>query len=252
MILPGLSAELGWPELATVFGALAMGGVLKGVTGAGAPIVAVPVMAALVDLRLAVMVMLVPNLLTNIRQAHQFRDARPERAFLLPYLGAGVVGVLAGTALLNGLDGRMLEVMVGATALAYVAFRLAQPGWRLDMPGARRLALPAGAASGLLQGATGLSAPATLGFLNAMQLPRRTFVATVALLFCLFSAVHMVALGALGLFTPGIAMLSALALIPILLGMELGGRLAARIDARLFDRLILGLLTVVAAKAILG
>jgi uncharacterized membrane protein YfcA len=252
MTLPGLSVPLSWPELAAVFGALAMGGVLKGVTGAGAPIVAVPVMAALVDLRLAVMVMLVPNLLTNIRQAHQFRDARPERAFLLPYLGAGALGVLVGTAALAGLEARLLDIMVGVTALCYVAFRLAQPGWRLDWPAARRLALPAGAAAGALQGATGLSAPATLGFLNAMQLPRRTFVATVALLFCLFSTVHMVALGALGLFTPGIAVLSALALIPMLLGMELGGRIAARIDARRFDRLILLLLTAVAIKAMLG
>lgn len=252
MTLPGLPAAFGWAELAAVFAALVMGGVLKGVTGAGAPIVAVPVMAALVDLRLAVMVMLVPNLLTNIRQAHQFRDARPEPAFLRPYLAAGAVGVLLGTALLAGLGARTLEVMVGATALAYVAFRLAQPGWRLAWPLALRLTLPAGAAAGLLQGATGLSAPATLGFLNAVQLPRRAFVATVALLFCLFSAVHMAALILLGLFTPAVAVLSALALVPMLLGMELGGRLAAHIDAKRFDRLILLLLMAVAAKAILG
>lgn len=252
MILPGLPGGLGAAELAAVAAALAMGGVLKGVTGAGAPILAVPVMAALVDLRLAVMVMLVPNLLTNIRQAHQFRDARPERAFLLPYLGAGAAGVLAGTAALAGLGARTLEVMVGLTALAYVAFRLAQPAWRLDWPMVRRLALPAGAAAGLLQGATGLSAPATLGFLNAAHLPRRAFVATVALLFCLFSAVHAVALAWLGLFTPAIAALSALALLPMLAGMELGNRLAARIDARRFDRLILALLAVVAGLSILG
>ena len=53
--------------------AFALGGILKGATGAGAPIVTIPVIAAFYDVRIAVIIMVVPNLLTNIGQLYQFR-----------------------------------------------------------------------------------------------------------------------------------------------------------------------------------
>ena len=44
--------------------AFALGGILKGATGAGAPIVTIPVIAAFYDVRVAVIIMVIPNLLT--------------------------------------------------------------------------------------------------------------------------------------------------------------------------------------------
>jgi uncharacterized protein len=248
MFFDGQILGLDAVEIAVIVAALVMGGVLKGISGAGAPIIAVPVMAALIDLRMAVMVMLVPNLLTSLRQLIQFRRAQPDRGFLWPYLAAGTVGVLAGTWLLAGLGTRTLEILVATATLLYVVFRLVQPAWTLSWPVARRLAIPAGLMAGILQGATGLSAPATLSFLNAVQLSRPAFVATVSALFCVFSVVHIAALGTLGLFTPHVALLSACALVPMLLGMEIGTRLVNRIDMRTFNRVIILLLLAVSVK----
>jgi len=52
--------------------AFALGGILKGATGAGAPIVTIPVIAAFYDVRVAVIIMVIPNLLTNIGQFINF------------------------------------------------------------------------------------------------------------------------------------------------------------------------------------
>jgi uncharacterized membrane protein YfcA len=41
--------------------AFALGGILKGATGAGAPIVTIPVIAAFYDVRIAVIIMVIPN-----------------------------------------------------------------------------------------------------------------------------------------------------------------------------------------------
>ena len=49
----------------TVAAALSVGGVIKGITGAGAPLLAIPVIAAFHDIRLAVAVMILPNIITN-------------------------------------------------------------------------------------------------------------------------------------------------------------------------------------------
>lgn len=247
----GLLASLGPAELVAVVLSLLLGGVLKGFTGAGAPIAAIPVMAAFVDLRIAVMVMLMPNLLTNLRQAVQFRRSQPERGFLWPYVAGGGVGVLIGTWLLTGLPGRWLDVLVACAALAYVLFRIGRPDWRIERPAARAGAVPAGVAAGILQGATGLSAPATMSFLNAVRLTRPEFIATVAVVFCVFSALHITVLWAMGHFTAEIAVLSSAALLPVLIGMEVGSRLSRQVPAALFDRLILSLLVLVSAKVLL-
>ncbi|MFN7225036.1 MAG: sulfite exporter TauE/SafE family protein [Paracoccaceae bacterium] len=250
--LPDILLQRTSLELSLILFSLFLGGVLKGVTGAGAPIVAIPVIAAIVDLPTAVMIMLVPNALTNIRQATVFRASLPERRFLLPYLAGGAAGVLVGTALLTGLPSRGLDLLVACAILLYVGFRLAKPSWGLSRAVADRLAVPAGAVAGVLQGATGLSAPATLGFLNAVKFARPTFVATVALLFLVFSAVHILSLAVLGVFTLAIAFLSFLALAPILIGMAAGGRLGNRIPQTTFEYVVLTLLAAIALKLLIA
>lgn len=250
--MPDILFVLTSVEITAILFSLLLGGIVKGVTGAGAPIIAIPVVAALVDLPTAVMVMLVPNALTNIKQALMFRKALPENRFLIPYLIGGGLGVLVGTALLTSLSTRGLELLVACAVLLYVIFRLAKPSWGLSREYADRLALPAGAVAGLLQGATGLSAPATLGFLSAAKLARPAFVGTVAILFLVFSIVHIVSLAFLNIFTTEIALISLMALAPILLGMRVGHHFAARIPHKTFEYIVLALLVTVAASILLA
>ena len=71
--------------------AFALGGILKGATGAGAPIVTIPVIAAFYDVRIAVIIMVIPNLLTNIGQLYQFRKTILPRFFTISFaLGGGI------------------------------------------------------------------------------------------------------------------------------------------------------------------
>ena len=60
-----------------------MGGILKGATGVGAPLIAVPVMTSFVDIRFAVAVFVVPNLVTNLIQSIIYRRALNDRLFFI-------------------------------------------------------------------------------------------------------------------------------------------------------------------------
>src|SRR5687768_2237790 len=142
-------------ELVVVALCLAAGGLIKGATGAGAPILAVPALAAFFDVRFAVVVMLAPNIFTNLWQALRFRYALPERGFMLRLLAGGILGVAAGTLVLTSLPSDALSLVVAAAVVGYVVLRLARPHWQLDAALARRLAAPAGVAAGVLQGAGG-------------------------------------------------------------------------------------------------
>lgn len=245
-------AALGWGAFAAIAISLLMSGIIKGITGIGASIASVPVMAALIDLRVAVLVMLVPSMVSNLHQAARFRQAQPIEGFLLPYCLAVIVGVIVGSHLLVTLPVRILEYLLAVMVVAYVAFRLARPSWQMHRLVARRWAMPSGIIAGVLQGATGIAGPAVIAFLNAMRPDRPQFMLTIALIFCVFAASQMLTLGAMGLFTPEVAGLGAVALMVQIVGMEIGNRLARYVPAVLFDRLILTLLVVIAAKIILG
>lgn len=245
-------ADLGWAGLAAIFGSLLFGGILKGITGIGAAIVSVPVMAALTDLRLAVLVTVLPNLFTNLRQAVQYRDARSRGDFMLPFLATVSLGVVIGTHLLVHLPERLLEFLVAGMVLAFVAFRLARPEWQMAPAAARRLAWPVGLISGVLQGATGIAGPPVIAYLNAMRPSREAFLGTIAIVFLVFSTMQLVTLASLGMLGAGLVLLGAGALGVLLMGMEIGARIARFIPARIFDRVILGLLCVVALKMLSG
>jgi uncharacterized protein len=235
-------------EILLVCACLAIGGVLKGATGAGAPLLAVPALVALFDVRFAIAVMAVPNLLTNAWQAWRFRENLPGAGFTVPFTAGGMGGVCAGTLLLSMVPAEKLSILVALAVAGYVVLRLAKPGWKIEMARAQRLALPAGLAGGFLQGASGLSAPVSLTFLNAMRLERPVFIAIISLFFTTFGAVQIVAMLASQLLSRTDLAYSVLALIPIWAAMPLGAALARRMAPAVFDRFILALLTLLAAK----
>lgn len=235
-------------EIAVVALCLTAGGILKGATGAGAPILAVPALAALFDVRFAVVVMLMPNLLTNVWQAWRFRAHLPERSFILPLVTGGACGILLGTFALKAFASDQLSLLVAAAVLGYVGLRLARPHWVLAMPMAKLLAFPAGIMAGILQGAAGLSAPVSITFLNAMQLGRERFIVSISSLFATFTAVQVTAIHWNGLIRPGEIWYSLFALLPVSLAMPVGAWVAKRVDARSLDRLILVILLLLALK----
>jgi uncharacterized membrane protein YfcA len=228
--------------------AIALGGILKGAIGAGVPIIAAPALTMLYDVPTAVAVLVVPNLLSNVWQAWIYRREALSRGFLLMFAGGGMLGVTVGTWLLTVLRAETLSLLVALSVVGYIALRVARPGWTLGGATALWLSGPAGAMGGLLQGATGISAPASITFLNAMRLPRLTFIATISIFFVAMTAMQIPALWSVGLLTPERLVMGGAALGVVLLSMPVGSWLGKRASPVLFDRLMLGVLAVIAAK----
>ncbi len=222
-------------DLALVAVCLMLGGALKGATGVGAPIVAIPAMVLLFDVRFAIVVMVLPNLLTNCWQLWSYRAHLANPRLLTLMTGGSVIGVIGGTYALANLPSETLSVLVASAIVAYVALRLANPHWTLSLPLARRLALPAGIASGFLQGSTGLSAPVSITFLNAIRFPRPVFIAAISLFFLVFSAFQLAALNFGGVMREGEFLIGAFAILPSLAGLPIGARLARNLTPQLFD-----------------
>ena len=233
-----------------IFVAFVLGGVLKGATGAGTPVVAVPVMAAFFDIRIAVAIMVTPNLLTNINQIFKFRAHHLPERFALFFAIAGAVGAGVGTVMLVYLPARVLTLLVAGAVVLYITLRLLRPDFKLEFALARRIVLPAGFIAGMLQGAVGISAPVSVSFLNAMRLARPVFIVTISGFFFAMSSVQIPMLAAYGVMTWTLLGLGIAAMIPLWIGMPIGEWLAKRMSAQAFDRLVLVFLGVMALRLI--
>ena len=228
--------------------ALALGGLLKGATGAGAPIIAVPVMAVFYGVPHAIVILIIPNLLSNLWQAWSHRaDAMPADFTLLFALG-GIGGAAVGTVMLAQLPSEAIQVLAAFSVLLYVAFRIARPGWVLPFAAARRMVLPVGTLAGILQGAVGVSAPVSITFLNALRPERRAFIGTISVFFACMACIQLPLLGWFGFLSWERLFWSCAALLPILGAMPIGAALSRRFSRELFDLLILVLLSAVALR----
>jgi uncharacterized membrane protein YfcA len=235
-------------ELLIVFMALFLGGALKGATGMGTPIVAVPALAAFFGVPYAIAILIVPTLLTNVWQAWQFRAHWTGLAFLPRLVVFAIIGIVVGTWVLTRLPTNLLSLGLGITTVLYIVVRLARPALTIGPAAARRFAPIVGVVSGFLQGAMGVSAPVSVTFINGMRLSRPQFVLTASALFLAFVLTQIPALSLAGVLTWQRLIYSVVALVPVAAGMPVGGWLAGHLDAKAFDRLILILLAAIALK----
>lgn len=229
-----------------------LGGILKGATGVGAPLIAVPLLAAYVDVRFAIVIFSIPNLVPNIWQVWAYRKTLLPAKFIAGFVLSGMLGGALGTWVLAHVHTDALVFGVVALVFLYIGLRLSRPHWVLPYDRAVVLAPLTGFTAGVLQTAAGLSAPVSITFLNAMRLRRETFMPTASAFFVGLGLVQVPLLVAYGMLDGPHAALSASALIPLVAGMPIGAWLGRRLSQAAFDKIILAVLTVLALRLIWG
>ncbi|WP_249975598.1 sulfite exporter TauE/SafE family protein [Vreelandella olivaria] len=225
-------------------------GVIKGAIGSGVPVIVIPVLTMLYDVKLAIAVLVAPNLFSNALQLWQYRHHLLPLRFLAAFSIAGGVGIVLGTWGLVVLSPTLLSLGVAVAIILYLVVKLTRRKMALPFSTAERVVLPVGLLAGILQGAAGMSAPASITFLNAMQLERRVFIGSISVFFAAITLVQIPALLSAGLLTFELSVYSLIALMVILAAMPLGAQLGKRLPHHWFDNLIMLLLAGIALKII--
>ena len=233
-----------------IFTAFALGGILKGATGAGAPIITIPVIAAFYDVRIAVIIMVIPNLLTNIGQLYQFRKTILPSFFTISFALGGGIGAFLGTILLVSLPIKILTLSVAIIVIIYILLKIAVPSWKLVYGKAKKLVFIMGAGGGILQGSAGLSAPISITFLNSMKLERNQFIPTISVYFGVMSIFQMPTLYYYDFLNLEIIIVSVMSTIVLMCFMPLGSWIAKSISKETFDKVTLILLGFIALRII--
>lgn len=234
--------------LLIAFIALLVAGIVKGAIGSGVPVIVVPILTMLYDVQLAIALLVAPNLFSNALQVWQYRRHLLPLRFLAAFSIAGGLGIVLGTWGLVVLAPDILSLGIAGVIVLYLIIKVMKRHIALPFNIAARLVIPIGLLAGVLQGAAGMSAPASVTFLNAMQLKRSVYIGSISVFFVAITIVQIPALLNAGILTLERFLFSILALVVILAAMPLGARLGKRLPHRWFDNLVMLLLASIAGK----
>lgn len=222
---------------------------VKGVAGMGGPLLAVPFIAAFTSVEYAVVVLSLANMVSNGWLLWEHRaGARGTGFVMIPFLGVGTLGVIAGTWILTEIDDRTLALVIALVIAFYIWRYLADPQFGLERKTARRLAAPMGLVGGGLLGATGTAGPLIATYLHSIRMSRPSFIHMMSLTFTVFGMIQLVTLVVLGAFTPERTTQALWTIVPVAAMTVVGIRIGRLIKQRTFERVVLALLGIAAVR----
>lgn len=239
-------------DLLWIIFAFLAGGFVKGVIGLGMPFVAIPVISFVADVPTAVGLVAFPSIWPNVAQIWMYRAhaSRPGTTFLMSV--GTIIGTGVGVSFLMQIDKALIAHLLGGLLLLYIGLRVVRIELRISPRVGAQIAFPTGILSGLLGGMTGISAPVTLTYFMALKLPKYEFIYAISVFFIAIGSAQAFFYVESGFLSWSLFAVSALALIPILIGMQMGTWATRFISQQLFERLILVLMTTLGIKLIMG
>ena len=234
-------------------------GAVNGLAGFGFAVVGTMALASIVDPATAVVLMIIPMVAANAMLVSELSAAELRtcgRRFG-PLVASALVGTIVGMIVLDALPDRPLRVGLGLITLGFVtsqqrAVPLPKLGTGSPALGGRSVQIAVGSLSGLLFGATNVGVQ-LVAYLRSRDLTHSLFVGVVALVFLGINAIRVGAAAILDLY-PSLTVvgLSVLASLPAVGGVVIGSRLRSRVSTQLRRRIVLGLLTVIGVRLVLG
>lgn len=223
---------------ATFFGA----GIVKGVTGMGLPTVAMGVLGAFLSPLAAASLLLAPSFVTNVWQllAGPRFGALVRR--LWPMMLTIVAGTVLGSTLLTGGDTQTTTTALGVALVVYAAYTLLARPLRVTERLERFASPVVGFVTGLVTGGTGVFVIPAVPYLQSLGLDKDDLVQALGLSFTVSTIALAVGLGLNGGIAGDGWLTSVLAVIPALVGMQVGQFIRSRISPIVFRRVFLVLL----------
>lgn len=239
-----LDPGLAWSGWLLVGFSLLAAGLVKGTIGFGLPLVAVSLLASSIAVEPALAYVTLPILATNLTQSLDGGLFRPLLKRFWPVIVCLGLGIGIGAWIAAGIDRRTLFALLGLVVMGYVGLELSH--WRPVLTPRREGPVGAlfGLVAGIIGGITTAYGVLLAIYLNALHLPRETFIAAVGVIWFSGSLFLLASFGAVEIMTGPRLMVSALAVAPALAGLWLGRKIRHKVDEMLFRRLVLLAITV--------
>ncbi len=211
----------------TIFVALSLllAAFVKGTTGMGFPLIATPMVALLLDIRTAITILIIPNIVMDITQIFRGSfsgDLFRRFAWLL-----------------------VLTVCLGVMVLVFVFSTLLRFDFQISPHLESRLSPVVGIVGGFLNGMTNAAGPALAIYLYSLKLEKRQFIKSISTIFIITKVSQLIAVSTWNLFNRSTLLLSLEVTLFILVGFYAGLKTQDRVNQQTFNRGLLVLLFVI-------
>lgn len=236
--------------IAAVAAAFFVGGTVKGLVGIGLPLTSIALMTFFLDLRVAIPLLIVPVLVTNVVQASRGgRFKELVRRYWLMLITAAI-GVWGGAALLYRVELSYLLITLGAVVAAYSLMNLFSVRLSISDKSLPIVSPIVGLLSGLVGGTTGSIGVPVVIYYQALGMLKDVFVQAVGINFFFTGLVLAMALTYEKGLNAETLPLSALAVIPAYIGMFAGQWVRDRVSEDRFRTYLWVFLLLVGANLI--
>lgn len=212
-----------------------LAGMVKGVIGLGLPTIAMGLLGVVMLPVQAAALLLLPSFVTNVWQAMAGAALPRLLLRLWPMLLASCLGTWAGADLMAG-NGRIAAGGLGLALITYALWGMAAPQFSLRPRDEFWTGLLAGGVTGVVTAATGVFVLPAVPYLQALRLEKDELVQALGISFTVSTLALAASLTRSGHVGLDMAGLSALMLLPALLGMAVGQWVRQRISPVLFRR----------------
>ena len=221
-----------------------MASFIKGVIAFGFPIVATPLLAMVVEVKTAIALSIVPNIVMDALQVRRRGgDLWPTARRVAVLLAFGFVGTVVGTRSLVVMPPALALAILAVVVLGFVGLNVSGATFRVPARAEPWLSPPVGFAAGFLGGVTNVPGTLLVLYFHALGMSKHDFVRSVALCFMSYKVVQLVTVASYGLLTWSL-LGGSIALTVVGLGaFWLGLRVQDALPERIFNRAILIFLT---------
>ncbi len=242
-----------WPavtplEIGLVAAVALIAGIVRGYSGFGSALMIVPVMAAVMDPRIAVPAVTAVHMLTSIQLIPEaLRDCERERLF--PLSAAGLVAMPLGVWFLATQDAGLMRQVIAVLIIVFAVAMLR--GWRYTGRTRGWAAAAAGGIGGLIMGAATIGGPPVVMFLMAGPYKASENRAAIILYFLVVQLFALALYWYRGLMVAEVAGATLFVLPTLMLGTWMGQRLFRHASEEGFRRFALVFLLVIGVATLL-
>lgn len=218
---------------------------VKGAIGIGFPTVGTPLLTLFLDVKVAVAVLVIPNIVMDAIQVRRRGQLGGTARRLRVLLAFTMVGTVLGTRILVALTARQVTLVLGGFVLAFVVLNLTRFRPRVPTTWEPWLSPLVGLLAGMLGGVTNAVGTPLIVYFYALAMDKHEFVRSVALTFLVAKIVQLGALTVYGLLGGAVVLGSVALTLVGLAGFAAGLRVQDRVDQETFNRAVLGFLAAV-------
>ena len=209
----------------------------------GFPLVATPLLALALDVKTAVAVSIVPNIVMDSVQAVRRGGTWGTLRRIAVVLVFGIIGTFVGTRLLAVLPPQVATLSLGVFVLIFVTLSVTGVTLRVRPSWERWLSPPIGFVAGVLGGLTNVPGTALVIYFRALGMGKQEFVRSVALSFMTYKIVQLIAVGYYGFLTLHLLVISAALTLVGLAAFYLGLKVQDRLPEKTFNRAVVAFLS---------